>query len=327
VNDLLVDTGSYGLRIFKSALGSLSLPQVTNSSSVPVAQCVHFGDGSSDWGPVQTADVTLGAEPAITTPIQVIDSTYFSGHYSCASPDTSPSAAGFNGILGIGLFAQDCGTTCATTINNHMYYACSGSTCSSTTLAVANQVQNPVSLLPTDNNGVILELPNVAATGATSADGYIVFGIGTRTNNVPSGVQAFSADSSSGEFLTSFNGHTYQSFIDSGSNGLFFPSGVLPDCGGGLSGWFCPPSQTLLSASNSAYTGSPSASLVFQVVNMSTLMSNDSAWVFPSMAGSSGSGGLSGLFDWGLPFYIGRNVYLGIENKTSSLGTGPYWAY
>lgn len=327
VNDLLVDTGSYGLRIFKSALGSLSLPQVTNASSNPVAQCVHFGDGSADWGPVANADVTLGNEPAITTPIQVIDSTYFSGHYSCSSPDTGPSEAGFNGILGIGLFAQDCGATCVTAANNNMYYACTGTTCTGTRIALASQVQNPVSLLPTDNNGVILELPSIAATGTDSTDGYIVFGIGTRANNVPGGVSSFAADPSTGQFVTSFNGHTYRSFIDSGSNGLFFPSGVLTDCGGSLSGWFCPTDQTILSATNSAYSGSPSGSLNFQVVSMSTLLANKSAWVFPSMAGSSGSGGMNGLFDWGLPFYLGRNVYLGIENTNSTLGTGPYWAY
>jgi hypothetical protein len=327
VNDLLVDTGSFGLRVFKSALSGLNLPQVVNSSSVPVAQCVHFGDGSSDWGPVATADVILGGEPTITTSIQVIDSTYFAGHYSCAVPDKGPSDAGFNGILGIGLFAQDCGPTCVTSINNGMYYACSGTTCSGTRLALADQVQNPVSVLPLDNNGVILQLPNVAATGTTWTTGYIVLGIGTRSNNIPSPVNAYAADPQTAQFLTTFNGQTYRSFIDSGSNGLFFPSGIISDCGGGLAGWFCPSTQTILTATNSAYTGSPGGSFDFQVVSMRDLMNNSTAWVFPSIAGSSGGGGINGLFDWGLPFYLGRNVYLGIEGTSSSLGTGPYWAY
>jgi len=327
VNDLLVDTGSYGLRVFKSALGSLSLPQVVNASSIPVAECVGFGDESSDWGPVASADLVMGGEPAVTTPIQVIDSSYFAGHYSCGTPDTGPNDAGFNGILGIGLFAQDCGTDCVNYANNGNYFSCSGSSCNGTQLALSNQVQNPVSLLPLDNNGVILELPSVESMGTASANGYIVFGIDTRSNNLSTQVSAFAANPSTGRFVTSFNGHTYQSFIDSGSNGLFFPSGAVAECSGGLAPWYCPSTQTILTATNSAYTGSPGGTFDFQVVSMSDLMNNPGAWVFPSMAGSSGGGGLSGRFDWGLPFYLGRNVFHGIEGATSSLGTGPYWAY
>jgi hypothetical protein len=330
VNDLLIDTGSYGLRVFKSALGSLNLPQVTNASSTPVAECVHFGDGSADWGPIKTADLTIGNEPTVTTSIQVIDSTYFSGHYSCSNPDTQPSDAGFNGILGIGLFAQDCGTTCAVSSGNGMYYACSGSTCSGSKLSVSDQLQNPLTLFPLDNNGVIFELPNIAADGAASTNGYLVFGIGTRTNNtVPSGIHAYPADGN-GQFVTSFEGHTYRSFIDSGSNGYFFPSVIssstMPDCGGGLSGWYCPSDQMILTVTNSGYSGSPNGTFDFQVVSMSELMSTPN-WVFPSSAGTSGSGGIGGLFDWGLPFYVGRNVYHGFEGKSSDLGNGTYWAY
>ncbi|MDQ1387146.1 MAG: hypothetical protein QOF56_600, partial [Acidobacteriaceae bacterium] len=32
-------------------------------------------------------------------------------------------------------------------------------------------------------------------------------------------------------------------------------------------------------------------------------------------------------FDWGLPFFYGRNVYTAIETKSTPGGTGPYWAY
>jgi hypothetical protein len=37
--------------------------------------------------------------------------------------------------------------------------------------------------------------------------------------------------------------------------------------------------------------------------------------------------GDSGAFDWGLPFYFGRNVFVGMVNRSSKLGAGPYFAY
>jgi hypothetical protein len=35
----------------------------------------------------------------------------------------------------------------------------------------------------------------------------------------------------------------------------------------------------------------------------------------------------STIFDWGLPFFYGRNVYAAVEQQATPGGTGPYVAY
>jgi hypothetical protein len=190
-----------------------------------------------------------------------------------------------------------------------------------------NQVQNPVALLPVDNTGVILQLPDVASGGTTSVSGSLILGIDTQQNNTASGVTTYPA-SRFGVFTTVFNSKTYnQSFIDSGSNGLFFDASsisTLPTCASGSTapGWFCPSSTQNLSATNEGYQGIPSGTVSFQIGNASSLF-NSANRVFSELGASFP--GTS--FDWGLPFFLGRTVYVGIEGTTSSLGTGPYWAY
>jgi hypothetical protein len=321
IDDILLDTGSYGLRIFKQSL-NVSLVQVTGDSG-SLAECVQYADGSSDWGPIQIASVILGNEPAVQVPIQVIDSTFGTLPVACQNADKSPTDAGFNGILGVGFFAQDCGSACSNSPDNGMYYTCTESDCSGSAVALLSQVQNPVALLPQDNNGVIVELPSVPLGGVPSVNGYLVFGIGTRSNNMPSGVKTYTANLN-GEFTTKFNGISYSSFLDTGSNGLFFPSpslNVLPDCAYPDSGWFCPLSTKSFSATNKGSSGSPRGVVSFKIGYYDSLSASSNN-VFAEIGGSG-----AGDFDWGLPFYFGRNVYMGIEGSKSSLGNGTYWAY
>lgn len=324
ISDILLDTGSYGLRIFKSELTGVSPVQALTSTG-SLAECVQFADTSSLWGPVMTADVILGQEPKVTVPIQVIDASFGTVPADCGTPDPNPSSAGFNGILGVGLFAEDCGPFCVSNAINGSYYTCSGSVCVGTKVALTNQVKNPVALLPVDNNGVIVKLPAVPLGGKTTVNGSLVFGIGTQSNNVPSGVATYPANPNTGEFITVFNGNTYpSSFIDSGSNALYFsaPPASIPFCSGST-GWYCPSSVTSLSATNKGYTGAPSNTVIFQIGNAASLF-NSSNMVFSELGGSMG---LTQSFDWGLPFYFGRDVYVGLEGTSSSLGAGPYWAY
>ncbi len=296
-----------------------------------LTNCAQFADGSADWGPVKLAGVILGNEPAVDVPIQVIDATFGTVPEACSTtPDLNPTDAGFSGILGIGLFDQDCGPSCVSSNLIGIYYSCSGTVCNPTTAPLSNQVSNPVVSLPTDSNGVIVQLPTVPSSGSLSVNGTLVLGIDTRSNNASSGATMYSVDNNIKdedyeEMLTVFNGISYGSILDSGSNGLFFTasSSQLPQCSDNQ-GWFCPASTTTLSAENKGYLGTPINNVSFQIGNFDSL-TNSSNQVFSNIGGSVPAS--EDFFDWGLPFYFGQSIYMGIEGQVSNLGTGPYYAY
>jgi hypothetical protein len=328
ISGILVDTGSPGLRILSSAL-TISLPQQTDASGNPVVECLPFVDGFT-WGPVQTADMTIAGEQAKNLPIQVIGSTTFTNiPTSCSSNGTEEddlASLGANGILGVGSFAQDCGDACTTTgsTNPGLYYTCSSSGCQVTTESLADQVANPVAFFTTDNNGVLIELP--AVTGAeTSITGSLIFGIGTQSNNALGSVTVYTLDPATGNITTRFNNTTFTnaSFLDTGSNAIYFLDTAttgIPTCTD-LAFWYCPTSTQTLSATNQGANGA-SASFQFTVGNADTLTSNLTTGVADGLAGPN-----AGTFDWGLPFFFGRNVFTAIENQNTPGGLGPYWAY
>ncbi|UFS70809.1 DUF3443 domain-containing protein [Geomonas sp. RF6] len=329
INDILLDTGSYGLRIFSSAI-TVPLTQVPVGPAT-LGECIHFADGTTSWGPVKIANVILGGEPAVQVPIQVLDTSFFpqaiTGPGSvCGTPDASPAAAGFHGILGVGVFAQDCGPGCVSSNANRVYFACSDSNCTGTSVPLAAQVQNPVSALPQDNNGVLIQLPAVPTTGAPLVNGRVLLGIGTRPNNTPGTVTTFSVATTGNfpTFFTTLNGTTYNSFLDTGSNGIFIPASanLLPVCASPFDAWYCPPDTTTINVTNRAATGSVSAPLSFQIGNFQSLI-NTGNNVFNDIGGPSPGSEI----DFGLPFFLGRDVFIGYEGRSSTLGTGPYWAF
>jgi hypothetical protein len=63
----------------------------------------------------------------------------------------------------------------------------------------------------------------------------------------------------------------------------------------------------------------------FTISNAETLTSNASDGVAVNLGGPYQGGG--GDFDWGLPFFFGRNIYTAIEGQSTPGGAGPYWAY
>lgn len=328
ISGVLVDTGSYGLRLLSSSGGgslNLPLPQQKGTDGNPVGECALFVSGYT-WGSINTADITISGESASAVPVQVIDPTFAAVPSSCKNSGVAENdtlqTLGANGILGVGPFAQDCGPACAQTgsSNPGMYYSCAGSSCQIAAEPLSQQVQNPVVLFPSDNNGVMIELPALSGAAA-SLSGSLVFGIGTQSNNALATAQVFPVNSN-GEFNTTFKGQSYPAFVDSGSNAFFFLDSALtglPTCSSS-SGFYCPSSTQDLSATTSS--GSPSQTIQFSIASAASLFSNRGDFVFESLGGPN-----PGTFDWGLPFFFGRNVFTAIEARSTPAGLGPFWAY
>jgi len=319
VGNIILDTGSSGLRVLSSALGSLQLNTQT-SNNAPVLECASFLSGLT-WGPVKTADIKMSSETASSIPIQVIaDPNYPSAPNSnCNGLPSMQDASTLraNGILGVSLRVSD----------NQNYFACTGaqnSSCSAITQTPNLQVQNPIASFATNNNGLVMQTPAIGPTGASSATGTLYFGVDTQGNNSSSGANIIPANSS-GLFTTTFNGVSYRSsFIDSGSNGLFFPAGtqntILKSCSSSI-GFYCPTTSQSYTASV-VLKNNAIGNLGFSVANADTLLTTGN-YAFSNLAG-----GQQNQFDWGMPFFYGKTVFFGISGKSSTnAGIGPYYGY
>lgn len=335
IDHVMVDTGSYGLRLVTPLKSGLTLPSVTTPSGVAAGECAQFVSGYA-WGSVRQADITIGGESASAISVQVVGDTssaFATAPSSCTNTGSNlgtVAALGANGVLGLGLFKQDCGADCVNSIIGGTYYACNGSTCSPSRMALASQVSNPAAFFALDNNGVIIDLPSVAAGGATTLSGNLIFGVGTQSNNALSSQTVYKTNTA-GNFTTTYNGVALgSSFIDSGSNGLFFDDSAITPCSGG-NGFFCPSSTLSLSAVNAAYDGSTQGTVPFTIVSLSGLADSITAanigGGYGNVSGTSGATQQNGVFDWGLPFFFGRKVFVVYENSATTAGTGPYWAY
>jgi len=354
VDGILVDTGSVGLRVLASQIPGLALPVLTDNSGDTVNDCVQFVDGTFAWGQVETADVEMGSETASGVSIQVIATPSFAIPSSCSGTNAdTPQALGANGILGIGPEPTDCfapgvGSPCDQSTGllasppSPNYYLCNSSGCTASGLGptfvpTAQQVFNPVAAFVTDNNGTLIKFPTPSGNAVLSLSGSLIFGIATESNNaIPAAATVFTMDSFD-NFTTIFSGQTLiSSFIDSGSNGLFFPDN-LPTCTVNPP-FFCPTSTTALSATNQSNVISGQTKTTnFNIDSADTLFANNpNDFVFSTLGGPNGTpntcntsnGTGSCTFDWGLPIFFPplapNGVFTGIDNPGV---TTPFWAY
>ena len=346
IDNVLLDTGSTGLRLFANQVTSaVTLPPQTVGASSAIYECANFLNTNA-WGRVRVADIVIGTsgERASNVPIQLMDAND-AGYVKCnnaplmstvtnnnaAAPPLTDSLSA-NGILGLGLFVND----------GQNYFDCtvSGAGCTSIFPVATKQVQNPVALfgvtsgnVVANNNGVVLQLPVLPLGYATSAAGYLIFGVGTQSNNRLGTANVLPLNAFH-HFTTVYKGRSFtSSFLDSGSNGFFFDDATLqsPACTRAAPGFYCATNSSLTAAIQ--LTPSTSVTVGIPLASADTLFYSPSGnYAFSNLGGSITDPAFSltppsSSFDWGLPFFFGRSVYTVIEGKTAGSQTGPFNAF
>ena len=353
IDNVLVDTGSVGLRLVPSALGSLTLNQILASGS-PLLECIQYGDSSYSWGPMALADVQIAGEQALNIPIQLLGATSAPVPANCLTMPVNPSlpnggnvdtlaTLGANGILGIGGFIVDCGTFCntASSTPGYPYYICPGNSCTAVGVPTADQATNAVAAFSsTDHNGVMITFPLIPAMGATTLSGTINFGIGTQTDNALGNVTLYAVNQCGDIPTVIFNNVTYTdtacstgsggsgAFVDTGSNALVvsdagtLASFGISDCAQNTNGFgfYCVTGGGSTTLPNIRLFGDGnvgSNSISLNIEDATTLVNTNNG-VFNDLGTDSGSSPSTDFFDLGAPFFFGRTVFIGIAGESGN---------
>lgn len=337
VDHVIIDTGSSGLRLFAGALNSTMLAALPfePSSGQHLQECAMFAGGSM-WGSVRNADIQMAGETAPGAPVQIVndgDATVPSNCSSSGTLLTTPNSLGGNGLIGIDALERDCGVYCATNAGSGYYWTCAGSTCTSVSAPTSAQVGNPVAQFAYDNNGAVLTLPTVAPSGQVVATGGVLsFGVDTQADNMLSGLnlQLYTLSTNLTVNAT-YKSTAMPAFFDTGSAAYYFDDSSIPQCTAySISGVYCPSPEDSLSVSLAGANGTASNYPFTLRDGQTDLTASPQNYVFPDLGLSTGSGGtvgISGNFDMGLPFFMGRSTAVLITAKPSYEGTGPAVAF
>ncbi len=212
--------------------------------------------------------------------------------------------------------------------------------CTAENVALTGQVTNPVAAFAADNNGVIVDLPALQnANGDATVQGQIIFGLATQTDNAlpATGLTVLGADAN-GDFTATFNGGTtaLPALIDSGSDDYAFadsdpnmatcltnPPPPQQPSSPQWSGYYCPivAPQSLFAVNTGVGANNATNTVQFAIADPNSFVATATAFI--NLGGGQGST----RFTWGMPFFYGRKVYIGIDQTMSGTLKGPFYAY
>ena len=316
IDDVMVDTGSTGLRLESSAVPkTLQLPAFSGSGDRPLAECLRFVHDDA-WGPLVRADLHMGAMTAIDLPIQIIADDLRPQPAGCP---TATGRATSNGTLGVGPHLLDCQGSCTQVDSrpgvfaqdNGAWLPIHGS------MPVTSRLPNPVSRFPQHGNGVVMDVPASPDSGAEKIVGTLTFGVGTAANNQP-GAHMIHLDAN-GLLTTRYGGTDYPgSYIDSGTETYILANDALPRCTG-MSWALCVSPAQVLSATMVGTDGAE-VQVPFRIGDYrGALNRHVGAWDAFAEVAQPGSQ----AFVWGAPFFIGRRVALVFDGMSAGGPDGP----
>ena len=223
VPNVLVDTGSSGLRLYREALGGLQLEAVRDDMGRRLGSAADFAVGGL-WGTLHSAQVRVGqVETTQAIPIQLFDAASPSELRPASyKDDARPRFITMgNGVLGISPRRHD----------PQRYFALHrwgpGAVLPAwnpVDVDASRQVVNPIGHFPDPyNNGSVISLPEVdGSAGQKTAQGWLGFGIGQPTAALfpaAAHVMAHELDEQ-GKFAAMLGGRRVDLLAHSGSNVL-----------------------------------------------------------------------------------------------------------
>ena len=309
IKDVMVDTGSTGLRLEASAVPSWpALPKFTGPGGTRLAECLRFVHDTA-WGPLYRADVRLGGLMAKALPLQVIDDVGGPQPAACPRSDLRPTS---NGTLGVSQHLYDCQGACEQRADAPGTFVEDGTAWLPVqgTVEPAYRLPNPVSYLVGHDNGIVIELPSPPDGGARDVAGTLTFGVGTAENNRlgTSGILRLDAV---GRFTTVFGGKSYPaSYIDSGTETYVLHDDSLPRCQG-MTWAYCAEPRLFLDA-EMVGRDEKRIPIGFAIGNYQARREQPAG---ASDDVAEAAEARSEGFVWGAPFFLGRRVSLVMDGK------------
>jgi hypothetical protein len=168
--------------------------------------------------------------------------------------------------------------------------------------------------------------------GQATASGTLTFGVGTQTDNALGSATIYATDAY-GDIQSTYQNVAYPAFFDTGSTAIYFLDFAtlgIPDCAD-IPGLYCPASPVNYTVTNQGTNSTTGQQVQFTIANADTLFNaNPTFAAFSELGGDNGSGGSSDSVDFGMPFFYGRTVFVGIEGATvpgNVSAPNGYYAY